>query len=75
MSATSTSRCVGPGAQQLVLTLSENLSSKSEALRRGDEEILTAVDHGDRLEEMQGRLRNGGASRPTTTIERTSSTT
>jgi hypothetical protein len=57
---------VGPGAQQLVLTLSENLLLENEALRRGDEEILKAVDHGDRLEEMQERARNGIATGRTT---------
>jgi hypothetical protein len=58
---------VGPGAQQLVLTLAENLMLEGEALRRADESILTAVDHGDRLVEMQDRLRKASAG--TTTIE------
>ena len=57
---------LGPGAQQLVLTLAENLMLEGEALRRGDESILTAVDHGDRLEEMQDRLRKATSSRATT---------
>ena len=57
---------VGPGAQQLVLTLSENLLLEAEALRRGDEEVLLAVDHGDRLEEMQEQLRTGVATGLTT---------
>ena len=59
---------LGPGAQQLMLTLSENLMLEGEALRRGDESILTAVDHGDRLVEMQDRLRKA-AETGTTTIE------
>ena len=59
---------LGPGAQQLVLTLAENLMLEGEALRRGDESILTAVDHGDRLVEMQDRLRKAAAT-GTTTIE------
>ena len=59
---------LGPGAQQLMLTLSENLTLEGEALRRGDESILTAVDHGDRLVEMQDRLRKA-AETGTTTIE------
>ena len=46
----------GPGAQALVLTLAENLELENQALLRRDESILVAVDHGDRLDEMQGRL-------------------
>ena len=59
---------LGPGAQQLVLTLAENLMLEGEALRRADESILTAVDHGDRLVEMQDRLRQAAAT-GTRTIE------
>ena len=47
---------VGPGAQQILLTLAENLEVENAALQRGDATLLTAVDHGDRLKEMQGRL-------------------
>jgi Na+-translocating ferredoxin:NAD+ oxidoreductase RnfD subunit len=57
---------IGPGAQQLLLTLAENLMLENEALRRGDGSILAAVDHGDRLEEMQGRLRQAAVSGSTT---------
>ena len=57
---------VGPGAQRLVLTLAENLLLENEALRRTDERILTAVDHGDRLVEMQERLRTAVATGSTT---------
>ena len=57
---------VGPGAQQLVLTMAENLLLENEALRRGDETILAAVDHGDRLDEMQERLRQARATGTTT---------
>ena len=57
---------VGPGAQQLVLTMAENLMLENEALRRGDASILPAVDHGDRLVEMQDRLRQAAASGTTT---------
>ena len=53
----------GPVAQELVLTLVENLELENQALLRADPTILTAVDHGDRLEEMQGRLRNCGDDR------------
>jgi Na+-translocating ferredoxin:NAD+ oxidoreductase RnfD subunit len=47
----------GEGAQQIVLTLAENLELETQALLRDDEEILTAVDHGDRLDDMRARLR------------------
>ena len=54
----------GPGMQAVLMTLAENLELENEALRRGDESILAAVDHGDRLDEMRGRLEAAGASRP-----------
>jgi Na+-translocating ferredoxin:NAD+ oxidoreductase RnfD subunit len=46
----------GPGAQQLLLTLAENLELENQALLTDDQGILAAVDHGDRLLEMTGRL-------------------
>jgi Na+-translocating ferredoxin:NAD+ oxidoreductase RnfD subunit len=46
----------GPGMQQVVLTLAENLELENQALLQKDASILSAVDHGDRLTEMQGRL-------------------
>ncbi len=51
----------GAGAREIVLTLAENLGLENEALLRGDPTILTAVDHGDRLDEMQARLSQGAA--------------
>jgi Na+-translocating ferredoxin:NAD+ oxidoreductase RnfD subunit len=57
------------GAEELVLTLAENLELENQALLRGDEAILAAVDHGDRLVEMRARLRDA-AARGTTTIAR-----
>lgn len=60
---------VGPVAQELVLTLAENLELENQALLKSDPTILSAVDHGDRLEEMQRRLRDSAAS-GTTVIER-----
>jgi hypothetical protein len=59
----------GPAAQQLVLTLAENLEVESQALLRGDGSILPAVDHGDRLAEMQDRLRSATAT-GTTVVDR-----
>src|SRR6185369_14176124 len=52
----------GPGAQAIALTLAENLELENQALLRGDASILTAVDHGDRLKEMQARLADAKAS-------------
>jgi hypothetical protein len=59
----------GDGAQELVLALAENLEVENQALLRHDETILTAVDHGDRLAEMQDRLGKAVAN-GSTTIER-----
>jgi Na+-translocating ferredoxin:NAD+ oxidoreductase RnfD subunit len=50
----------GPGAQEIVLTLAENLELENQALLRRDASILPAVDHGDRLTEMRGRLDAAG---------------
>jgi hypothetical protein len=50
----------GSGAQELVLTLAENLQLETQALLRADGTILEAVDHGDRLEEMTSRLQDAG---------------
>jgi Na+-translocating ferredoxin:NAD+ oxidoreductase RnfD subunit len=50
------SQIAGPEMQQVVLTLAENLELENQALLRKDPSILTAVDHGDRLIELQRRL-------------------
>ena len=55
----------GPGAQEIVLTVVENLELENQALRRADETILQAVDHGERLDALRDRL--GDASRTGTT--------
>ncbi len=52
----------GPGMREVVLTLAENLDLENQALLRGDETLLTAVDHGDRLVEMQDRIRTAAAT-------------
>jgi Na+-translocating ferredoxin:NAD+ oxidoreductase RnfD subunit len=52
----------GPIAQDILLALAENLELENQALLRGDESLLTAADHGDRLREMQGRLHDAKAS-------------
>jgi hypothetical protein len=52
----------GPGMQDVVQTLAENLELENQALLRRDPAILTAVDHGDRLIAMQARLDEAIAS-------------
>ena len=53
---------IAAGAQEILVTLAENLELENQALLRRDGSILTAVDHGDRLKEMQGRLQDAIAS-------------
>jgi hypothetical protein len=43
-------------ARDLLLTLAENLEVENQAVVRGDPTVLAAVDHGDRLIEMEGRV-------------------
>ena len=57
----------GTGAQQIVLVLAENLELENQALLRKDPTILTVVDHGDRLDAMQARLRSGALTGTTVT--------
>jgi hypothetical protein len=49
-------------AQGILVSLAENLELENQALLRKDGSILTAVDHGDRLTEMQGRLHEAEAT-------------
>ncbi|HEX6868368.1 MAG TPA: hypothetical protein VF119_06165, partial [Candidatus Limnocylindrales bacterium] len=44
----------------------ENLELESQALLQQDEAVLTVVDHGDRLVEMETRLAAAAAGRTTT---------
>jgi len=46
----------GPGMQEVVVTLVSNLELENQAVLRHDPTILNAVDHGDRLIEMQARV-------------------
>ncbi len=55
----------GAGMQTVVVTLAQNLELENQALLQRDGTILTAVDHGDRLAEMQGRLADIGTTGPT----------
>jgi Na+-translocating ferredoxin:NAD+ oxidoreductase RnfD subunit len=52
----------GQGARDIVLTLAENLELENQALLQSDATILPVVDHGDRLAEMQARLREASSS-------------
>ena len=52
----------GQGAHDIVLTLAENLELENQAMLRADASILPAVDHGDRLKEMQARLEEAAST-------------
>ena len=52
---------VGAKAQELVLTMAENLEYENQALLHADPTILVAVDHGDRLIQMQDLVAKGAA--------------
>jgi Na+-translocating ferredoxin:NAD+ oxidoreductase RnfD subunit len=56
----------GAGLNAVVVTLAQNLELENQALVRRDGSILTAVDHGDRLLEMQQRLQSLPAIGPAT---------
>jgi hypothetical protein len=49
-------RLAGPDAQELAATLAENLQVENEAIANADPRLLTAVDYGSRLAEMQRRI-------------------
>jgi Na+-translocating ferredoxin:NAD+ oxidoreductase RnfD subunit len=53
--------------RDILVTLAEDLELENQALLRSDGTILAAVDHGDRLKEMQGRLQAAGSSGRVTT--------
>jgi Na+-translocating ferredoxin:NAD+ oxidoreductase RnfD subunit len=46
----------GAGAQQIVLALAENLEVEHDALQHDDAAKLTAVAHGDRLDDLRRRI-------------------
>jgi hypothetical protein len=56
----------GATMQQIVLTAAQNLEIEDRALLQADPELLAQVDHGDRLAEMEDRIRNGVAAGRTT---------
>jgi Na+-translocating ferredoxin:NAD+ oxidoreductase RnfD subunit len=47
---------IAGNAQQLLVTLAQNLELENQALAKGDAAILTAVDHGARLDQMRQLL-------------------
>jgi hypothetical protein len=53
---------IAASAPEILVTLAQNLEIENQALLRADGNLLTAVDHGDRLKEMEGRLRDAEAS-------------
>jgi hypothetical protein len=53
---------IAGNAQQLLVTLAQNLELENQALLKNDPTILTAVDHGARLAEMQGLLTQAQAA-------------
>jgi hypothetical protein len=52
----------GTGIQPVLVTLAQNLEVENQALLRRDPALLAAVDHGDRLTEVQARLADAQAS-------------
>jgi hypothetical protein len=58
----------GSGMAAVVVTLAQNLELENQALLARDGSLLPAVDHGDRLDEMQQRLADE-ASMGTTQVQ------
>jgi hypothetical protein len=56
---------IAADAPAILVTLAQNLEIENQALLRRDPGLLTAVDHGDRLKEMQARLGRAASSGPT----------
>ena len=55
------------GARAIVLTLAENLALENQALIDGDRTLLSAVNHGDRLDDMVARLETAACDNRTVT--------
>ena len=55
-------------AQDIGVTLAENLETETQALLEADKALLSAVDYGDRLSEMQQRF-DGAIAAGTTEVE------
>lgn len=52
----------GTGIQQVLVTLAQNLEVENQALLRRDPSLLEAVNHGDRLTQMQGLIAQAQAT-------------
>jgi len=50
---------IAASTPQLMVTLAQNLLVENQALLKSDANLLTAIDHGDRLKEMQARVQTG----------------
>jgi Na+-translocating ferredoxin:NAD+ oxidoreductase RnfD subunit len=55
-------RLAGSGINVVVVSLAQNLQVENQAILRRDESLLPSVDHGDRLAEMQARVRDAASS-------------
>ena len=53
---------IAEDAPAILVTLAQNLEIENQALLRADPSLLTAVDHGERLKEMQARLSDASTS-------------
>jgi hypothetical protein len=53
---------IASSAPDLLVILAQNLQVENQALLKSDASLLTAVDHGDRLSEMQARLKQDAAT-------------
>ncbi len=53
---------IADSAPDLLVVLAQNLTVENQALRKSDAALLTAVDHGARLDEMQARVQSDSAS-------------
>jgi hypothetical protein len=53
---------IAASAPQLLVVLDQNLRIEGQALLNSDATLLIAVDHGDRLKDMQARIRGDTAS-------------
>jgi Na+-translocating ferredoxin:NAD+ oxidoreductase RnfD subunit len=52
--------------REILVTLAQNLELENQALLQRDASLLPMIDHGDRLSQMQARLRDAAASGRTT---------
>jgi Na+-translocating ferredoxin:NAD+ oxidoreductase RnfD subunit len=53
---------IADSAPQLLVILAQNLEIENQAVLKLDANLLTAVDHGDRLDQMRARVKNDEAA-------------